>query len=643
MEENFYASILSVLKQDERNRFFSDDGDLLRNAVCEATMQMDNELITLLLKNKATKEKFFKDVDNILVFDKIAFGWAINNKAFLPDSYTRFKNKIGLVDSNEQFIAAKNEVVLSFPYKDCILEGGQTKEDQKRGEVFYNEILAPDEVDRLLYPKVFTNVKKYTKDGESKIINFDDKDNLLIKGNNLLTISSILKRFEGKIKCCYIDPPYNTTDDSFNYNDTFNHSSWLTFIKDRLKIAQRLLAKNGVIFIHISDIEMHYLKVLADEIFGRENFVATIPRKTRNGKSDVPYKMSQDYDWVLSYTNAKSSQEEVFHRTTERKYYKSDDYPHDEWRLTDLTTQRTIKERPNSNFTLVSPKDGRSYPVSPSRCWSITKDSKDEYIQRGKIVFPGDYDFLKTSTPYMRVFKSEEIELKGEDFDQTYVSTDCLNKAMDVLLKDVVNKKGTDEITGLFGTKIFSYPKNELLIQTLIEAVTKEGDIVLDFFGGSGTTAAAAHKLKRQFITVEQMDYIENVTKQRLLRVLEGEQGGISKLVNWQGGGSFTYCELKENNQLFIDRILATDEDVELSKLFKQILSTGFISYKVKVKAINENEYEFKNLSVDDKKKFLLEILDKNMLYVNYCDIDDTEYAVSEDDKVFTKSFYGDI
>lgn len=268
----FYEELLEVLKQDTQKRFFADNGDLLRNTLYECAMKMDPNLIKLLLSNGRVKERYFTKVDDILVFDKVGFGWAINNKLFLKDSYTRFKNTIGLVDSNERFISSKNDVVLSFPYKDCILEGGQTKEDQKRGEIFYNEILAPDDVDRLLAPKIFTNAKRYTKDGEEEITEFKDSDNLLIKGNNLLALSSILKRYEGLVKCIYIDPPFNTEKDSFKYNDNFNHSTWLTFMKNRLFLAKKLLSDDGFIFVHLDWNESHYCKILMDEIFGKENF-----------------------------------------------------------------------------------------------------------------------------------------------------------------------------------------------------------------------------------------------------------------------------------------------------------------------------------------------------------------------------------
>ena len=163
----FYETVIEVLKQD--TRFFTEDGILLKNAVYEAAMQMDENLISILLANKITKAQFFKEVAGVVVFDKIAFGWVVSNKEFLPDSYTRFKNKIGLANERGELLSSKGNVELVFPYKDCVLAGGQTKDDQKRTEVFYNTALSPDEIDRLLFPKVFINAKKYTINGMVQI------------------------------------------------------------------------------------------------------------------------------------------------------------------------------------------------------------------------------------------------------------------------------------------------------------------------------------------------------------------------------------------------------------------------------------------------------------------------------------------
>lgn len=199
---NFYETVLTVLKADER--FIAEDGTFLRNAVYEAAMKMDEGLIRLLLANDETRTRFFMEVDGIKVFDKIGFAWVINNRQFLPDSYTRFKNKIGLADETGALISAAGQVELVFPYKDCVLEGGQTKEDQKRSEIFYNETLAPDEVDRLLYPKVFSGARLFSSDGSQSIDSFNDTDNLIIRGNNVLALSSLCGRYTNRIQFIYI-------------------------------------------------------------------------------------------------------------------------------------------------------------------------------------------------------------------------------------------------------------------------------------------------------------------------------------------------------------------------------------------------------------------------------------------------------
>lgn len=637
MTTNLFTELKNLLLQDDR--FMADDA-ILKNRVTEYALKLDPGLLKLLLSHPRFKNHFFVDVEGVLVFDQKKFVRFVNSKDFLPDSYTSFKNKIGLM-AGDHYLQEHRDVVLAWPYKDCVLEGGQTKEDTKRNEIFFNEILAPDEIDRLFEPKVLTNFKRYNVDGEHPVTEIKDTDNLIIKGNNLLALHSLKKRFAGKVKLIYIDPPYNLDSDSFQYNDRFNHSTWLTFMRNRLKIASELMRDFGLIFIHIGDSELHYLKVLADEVFDKENFIATIPRKTRSGKSDVPYKLSQDFDWMLIYTKKAKKTDTLFQRTVQRKYYRSDDYPDDEWRLTDLTTQRTIRERPNSNFTLVNPKTGEEYPVNPNRCWGITKDSVEAYLMKGRIVFPGDYDFLDIQRPAMRVFKSEEIKQKGHNFDKAYVSSDFLNQAMDDLLKHTTNKKGTDEIVELFGHKAFSYPKNELLMQRIIEYTTRKGDIILDFFAGSGTTAAVAHKMGRQFIAVEQMDYIQSITVERLKKVIEGEQGGISRDVNWQGGGSFIYCELMQWNQLYVDQIETATTSVDLQTIWQEIQNTGFISHKINLSQFEAHADDFTDLPLDDQKKFLLEILDKNQLYVNLNELNDETYRVSESDKTLNKKFYG--
>lgn len=316
---SFYNALLNVLKCDER--FFTDDGQLLRNAVYEVAMHMDAKLIKALFDNEQTRKRFFTDVDGIAVFDKIGFGWVVNNREFLPDSYTRYKNKIGLINNKGEYISNSNDVELVFPYKDCVLEGGQTKEDQKRSEIFYNETLAPDEVDRLLCPKVFTNAKRFTSDGVSNINDFSENDNLIIKGNNLLVISSLMKLYSGRVSCVYIDPPYyfrkNKPTDAFKYNSNFKLSSWLLFIKNRLTVAKELLKNNGVILCHIGEDGVHYLKMLMAEIFGEENFVETFIWKNTDNPDSLSKKSRSSVEYIICFEKKQDSSKEYIGKQSE--------------------------------------------------------------------------------------------------------------------------------------------------------------------------------------------------------------------------------------------------------------------------------------------------------------------------------------
>ena len=583
MYNQFFNTVLEVLKQDQR--FFTDNGELLRNSVYEAAMQMDSKLIKLLLSNEETKKRFFADVEGVLVFDKVGFGWVINNREFLPDSYTRYKNKIGLVNSRDEYISTSKDVVLVFPYKDCVLEGGQTKEDQKRDEIFYNETLAPDEVDRLLYPKVFTNAKRYTADGEESITEFKDTDNLIIKGNNLIALHSLLPKYEGKVKLIFIDPPYNTKNDTFGYNDTFNHSTWLTFMKNRLEVARKLLSQDGSIYISMDYNEVHYLKVLMDEIFGRDCFQREIIWRMGfvSGYKTKVKNFIRNHDTILFYSrnsegmlfNKLYIENEEFKPLVKdskdlRKYFSKLDLSEDQ--IDDIFEYINHKSR------------GERYPLEDT--WNCNKWD--------------DLDSIAIESSTSRV--GETVDLDG------------------------VNFKGQ---------------KPEKLLKRIIESSSNKGDIVLDFFLGSGTTAATAHKLGRRYIGIEQMDYIETAVCERMKKVVTGEdQDGISHSVNWKGGGSFIYCELAKLNQKYVDRIQIAENDKELADIWREIKKTGFISCYVNPQDINPEAEDFKSLSFEEKKRLFVELLDKNQLYVNYCDIDDEDYNISDADKAFTKSFY---
>ena len=364
---------------------------------------------------------------------------------------------------------------------------------------------------------------------ESK--NWDDTENLYIEGDNLEVLKLLRTSYLHKVKMIYIDPPYNTGND-FIYADNFMrsqneenrqmgmydedenrlfknndsngrfHSDWCSMMYSRLMLARNLLTDDGVIFMSIDDNERDNLEKLGAEIFGESNYVATFPWRKRTAKSDVPFGVSQDYEWIVCF--AKTSKFIARTTGTERKYFETEDYPHQPWRIHDLTTQRTAAERPNSAFTMVNPKTGKEYPVNPLRTWAVTKETFAQYYAEGKIVFPDDYPFLNISKPAFRYWKSDDMKKAGEMFGLMPVSTklpDNIGMSLD----------GTKEITDIFNGKVFSYPKTVELISFFIDIISKidKEAIVLDFFSGSATTAHAVMQLNakdgghRKFIMVQ--------------------------------------------------------------------------------------------------------------------------------------------
>lgn len=632
--KNIFDTVADLLLTN--NKYKAEDGKLLKAVVYSDVMAMSDDLLTLLLSNEDVKETFFKDVQGTLVFDKQKFAWFMESKEFLPDSYTSYTNKIGLTH-NGNFISQTNDVVLDFPYKDCVLEGGQDKDDQKRSEIFYNETIASDEISRMLAPKVFKNAKRYTAVGSKDLlgnldpdtikvkeetgITFKDDDNLIIKGNNLMALVSLLKRYEGKVKCIYIDPPYNTGSDSFNYNDNFNHSTWLTFMKNRLEASYRLLSDDGSIWINIDDDEVHYLKVLCDEIFGRDNFVANIIWKKKfSPQNDARY-FSDMHDHILLFAkNKENFKVNGLPRSEEMdsRYQNLDNDPRGPWTSGDFSV-RTYNE--STDYPITTPS-GRVVNPPTGRCWRASKEKFDEMVDENRIWFGED----GSNVPRVKRFLSE---VKQSVTPQTIWDYSEVGH----------NQEAIQNLNKMFGKKIFDTPKPESLLQRIIHIGSNEDDIILDFFTGSGTTAAVAHKMGRRYIGVEQMDYIQDITVERLKKVLEGEQGGISKAQNWHGGGSFVYCELKEDANTLISIIQNATEDTIESVKAAIYADDRIVPYLTK-KELADADKDFENLTLEEKKQALIKLVDKNKLYVNASDMDDESYHVSDDDKKFTNSFY---
>lgn len=400
---------------------------------------------------------------------------------------------------------------------------GLLRENKSYGLVWEDK---PEDIEERLRDElpILTEVPERAIISEDK----DAPNHILIEGDNLEALATLAYTHEGEIDLIYIDPPYNTGNKDFIYNDSYvdkedsyRHSKWLSFMSRRLKIAKKLLSDRGVIFISIDDNEQAQLKMLCDEIFINLEFVATIPWKKRTAKSDVPYSFSQDYEWILCY--AKPLYEAGIKKDN-RKYYETEDFPNRPWRIHDMSTQRTAEERPNSDFTIVNPRNGEKYPVNKKAVWRITKDGFPEYLKQNRIVFPGDYDFLKIKKPVLRYWKEDDIKKSGDKFGFTTVSND--------ISKEVgMTQDGTKDLDIIFNSKPFGYPKPVSLIKYLIQISLPHLNsiTILDFFAGSGTTLHATMELNKDgghrkciLVTNNENNICEEVTYERNRRVIQG-------------------------------------------------------------------------------------------------------------------------
>lgn len=630
--QNLQNELIDLLKHEDN---LVVGGYLNKNKIIELALKVEPQLIILLIKNPIFKKHFFQEVENVLVFDKIKFQRFVNNKSFLPDSYTAFKNKIGLTindDTTDNFISSSNDVVLAWPHKDCVLEGGQTKEDQKRNEIFWNETLAPDSVDRLLDPKVLTNFKKFDKDGEHDVAELKGDENLIIKGNNLLAISSLLKTHRGKIKLICIDPPYNKGGDDFNYNDNFNHSTWLTFIKTRLIISRELLHADGSIFIFCDDSEHAYLKVLCDEIFNRDAFVSTVVWRNSDNSNNDAKQFSQDHNYVLVYAkNDKWESYNIERDDDQSSHYRNpDNDPRGPW--FDGNPLNSPSPRKNLMYNIEAPNG--NIINHPPNGWRWDKKNIEEKILSGEIKFNENNTNIKRRT-YLNEQKglppSTLWKIKDDQYWLNLKETGHTRQA----------KFEQKKLFPIYPTSdLFKTPKPEKVIEKIINISTNEGDFVLDFFAGSGTTAAVALKMGRKFITVEQMDYINTFTVPRLFQVINGEQGGISENVKWGGGGTFVYAELMQYNQKYIDLIQEADTKERVIEIWNEMQDTAFLAYQFDKFTFNDHLDTFKTAPIHEMKQYLTELLDKNQLYVNYSEIEDDTFGINQEDKALNKQFY---
>ncbi|GHQ83261.1 hypothetical protein VN0410_02510 [Helicobacter pylori] len=546
-------------------------------------LQNDEKLLTFMLENKNAndyKNAFFKTIANTLVFNQDALLECLTKE--IENSSTRFENKIGLYLQDrpkDRPIKSSGLVVLNFPFKDNVLLGNAKDNSTKSNELFYHEILHKKEIDTLLNKKALCRFEMHGE-GDLESALKDKNTNYLIKGNNLIALHSLKKKFAKQVKCIYIDPPYNTGNDSFNYNDNFNHSSWLVFMKNRLEVAREFLSDDGSIYINLDYNEVHYCKVLMDEIFKRENFRSEIIWRMGflSGYKTAAKKYIRNHDTILFYSK---SDNYLFNKT----YIENKDFLQ---LLTKNEVQNAFKkfsfpqEKVDDFLTFINHENrGEKYPLEDT--WNSNKWDKLNSIAIDSSVSRVD----------------ETIAIDDENF------------------------KGQ---------------KPESLIQRILEVSTNENDLVLDFFAGSGTTCAVAHKMKRRYIGIEQMDYIETITKERLKKVIEGEQGGISKKCGFKGGGSFVYTELKEVNLEVKKQILNAKNTDECLKIFNTLNERFLKRADCKIDEIHSEE--FQNLDLNEQKRIYCALLDSNEDYLNLGDIDEDAWGIDGITKKYNKIFY---
>lgn len=638
-----------------------DQARLVRDAQTYAPL-----LLQLLLADNKSHKVFFKEVSGVVIFlqqefiDFVRYNTALN-------SYSRYLGKtIGLYQG-DTLIGERGDVVLNFPFKDCVLEGGMSKEEVtdfnyeydatrhdftevrgKRREVFYNEILARDEIDRLFAPKAFCNAKRYDVNGAHPLTCFHRDaqgritDNLIVKGNNLLALHSLSKEFAGRVKLIYIDPPYYFSKtkgtDSFCYNSNFKLSTWLTFMRNRLEVAKNFLADNGVIMCHINEDSVHWLKVLMEQIFKSENFVETFIWKNTDNPDSLSKKSRSSVEYILCFEK---------HKDASMKYIGKETENGDAPLLNTGNNTHVLTFPPKTiHFNIA---DGLYKASTPDKVellndvQVINKTNENQVSLKGefkwgqsmldKEISQGTYFLVKSSKFSIRFQRPQGTTMAPEKyFDEQYLS-----KAIGV---------GTNEDANNHLKKMgikFSNPKPESVVAYFVKAVTNKGDYVMDFFAGSGTTAAVALKMGRKFITVDQMDYIETETLKRLECVISGEQGGISKSVNWQGGGNFVYMEMGKRNERAMEMVTDCKNYEELCRLFDELANHYFLDYNLNIQGFRNilTSPEFKALALDRQKEMVFRTLDLNQMWICADEADEAYNGLTDEDRKVTRMFYG--
>jgi len=668
---------MNVLKKDKR---LYEGNNLNKPLLFELLETYDKKLFELLISDKKTREKYFIKIGESYVFKYEDFRLFIEQNN-LDGSHTKYENTIGL-SNRGKFLSESTDYVLDWPYKDTVLEGGMSSEEDedtyiekkvettpgkidgktgtvistektevsfsevkgKREEIFYNNIIAEDEIDKLLDKKALKNFKRYTAKGEEEVkeIKRDEdgtiKENLLIKGNNLLALHSLKEQFAGKVKLIYIDPPYNTggSEEIFTYNNRFNHSTWLTFMKNRLEVAEKFLREDGFIAIAIDHAELFYLGALSDEIFGRDNRIGlvTVVHKPEGRQHSKFFSPSNEYMLVYAKNKEMAKFNKVVLLEEKRKEFnESDEQGLFKWK--EFIRKDTLKNQKKAGFYPIHvSKDLKkistkkfakaliAYPVDSKgteRVWNVQEKGFNDKLKNGEI-------------------KAEIIDGKVKIFYKIREQQVFVTHWTDKRYNSTAN--GTFLVKKYLDGKSVSYPKSIYTVEDTIKIMTNDGDLIVDFFAGSSTTAHAIlnldveEKTNRQFIMIEQVDEHYQVSKTRLSKVI------VEKLEKEK---TFLTLELVEYNEEAKNKIDSCKTYKDLKKLFVELTDNYFLNYNVSIKEFNEkilNDKDFEELPLDEQKTLFKALLDNNQLYISYDEQDDPRFNLSKEDKNLTEMFY---
>lgn len=364
----------------------------------------------------------------------------------------------------------------------------------------------------------------------SKSYGDPNSENMLIHGDNLIALQALQQDYAGKIKCIYIDPPYNTGSAFEHYDDNLEHSTWLNLMKSRLELLKRLLSSDGSIWVNLDDNEVHYCKVMMDEIFGRDNFLCDLAWEKRYSPPPDTKEFGYIHDHILVYRKTTDFKRNLLPFTDEQtgRYKNPDNDPRGPWKAMDYTCRFTAQQRPNLYYPIIQPLTGEKVWPKETRVWANSKEEHEKNVLENRLWWGASG---KNKVPAKKNFLSDiqqgmmPMSLWHYDFAGT-------------------NQDAKKESMRLFASSPFGTPKPERLLELILTIASNPSDIVLDSFLGSGTTVAVAHKMKRKWIGIELGEHAYTHCKIRLDKVIDGEQGGISKSVNWQGGGGYKFYEL---------------------------------------------------------------------------------------------------